>query len=250
MKQIISMAAYWLLFITVTIAQPARAPLSEAKPETAGVSAQRLQRLDLFLQKYIDDRQFNGATAIIIRDGKIIYHKAFGYSDMEKKKAMQKDDIFRIASMTKPLISVGAMMLCEEGRFSLDDPISKYIPEFKDARVLDKYNPADTSYTTVPAKSEITVRQVMSQSSGIGYAQIGSAEANAIYFTSDSIGFVNDHLLGFGSVLVNKLHALCSGHAVSLQENVHLPQGFLFGPSFFNRRGTNFADAGNLAEFA
>jgi CubicO group peptidase (beta-lactamase class C family) len=182
MKQIISMAAYWLLFITVTIAQPARAPLSEAKPETAGVSAQRLQRLDLFLQKYIDDRQFNGATAIIIRDGKIIYHKAFGYSDMEKKKAMQKDDIFRIASMTKPLISVGAMMLCEEGRFSLDDPISKYIPEFKDARVLDKYNPAETSYTTVPAKSEITVRQVMSQSSGIGYAQIGSAEANAIYF--------------------------------------------------------------------
>jgi CubicO group peptidase (beta-lactamase class C family) len=156
--------------------------LIESAPSAAGASEERLKRLDQFIQHYVDDKQINGATAIIVRDGKIIYHKAFGFSDIQQKKAMQKDNIFRIASMTKPIISVAAMMLFEEGKFSLDDPISKFIPAFKSPKVIDKYNAGDTSYTTIPAKSEITVRQLMNHTSGIGYAQIGSAFANAIYY--------------------------------------------------------------------
>jgi CubicO group peptidase (beta-lactamase class C family) len=84
--------------------------------------------------------------------------------------------------MTKPVVSVAAMMLYEAGKFNLDDPVSKFIPAFKNPRVLDTYNPSDTSYTTVPARAEITVRQLLNHTSGIGYAQIGSAQANAIYY--------------------------------------------------------------------
>jgi len=178
-------------FLTVKTALTAQSGSPELKvstPISAGVSETRLKRLDQFIQKYVDENQFNGATAIIVRDGKIIYHKAFGYSDILQKKVMEKDNIFRIASMTKPIISVAAMMLYEEGKFSLDDPISKFIPAFKNPKVIDKYTPSDTSYSTIPAKTEITVRQLMNQTSGIGYAQIGSGEANAIYFKNNING--------------------------------------------------------------
>ncbi|MGL6267405.1 MAG: serine hydrolase domain-containing protein, partial [Chitinophagaceae bacterium] len=119
-----------LMFHFQLLAQTSKQLLKETNPASAGVSEIRLKRLDQFIQKYIDDKQFNGTTAIIVRDGKIIYHKAFGYSDLQQQKVMVKDNIFRIASMTKPVISVAAMILFEEGKFSLDDPISKFIPAF------------------------------------------------------------------------------------------------------------------------
>jgi len=172
------------LFITIQIIAQNKtvAIIQESAPSTAGVSAERLQRIDQFIQSYVDQGKLNGTVGIIVRDGKIVYHKAFGYYDVQNKTPMKKDNIFRIASMTKPIISVAAMMLYEEGKFLLDDPISKFVPEFKNPQVLDKFNKADSSYTTVPAKSEITFRQILNHTSGIGYAQIGSPEANAIYY--------------------------------------------------------------------
>lgn len=178
-------AILWLSLLTLQFqlaAQSNQMELKESSPTSVGISEIRLKRLDQFIQKYVDEEQFSGATAIIVRDGKIIYYKAFGYSDIEKKKGMVKNNIFRIASMSKPIISVAAMMLYEEGKFSLDDPISKFIPAFRNPTVIDKYNPADTTYTTIPAKTEITVRHLLNQTSGIGYAQIGTNEANAIYY--------------------------------------------------------------------
>src|SRR5690606_29900213 len=97
------------------------------------------------------------------------------------KSQMQKENIFRIASQTKAVTSVAIMMLFEEGKLRLDDPVSKYIPAFKNQTVLEKFNKEDSTYTTVPAKSEVTIRQLLTHTSGIGYAQIGSPEANAIY---------------------------------------------------------------------
>jgi len=166
----------------VVISHKPKTPVLQiAKPESAGFSAQRLKRIDDNIGGWIKDGRLNGCVALIIRNGKIIYHKAFGYDDLEKTKPIRTDNIYRIASQTKAITSVAAMMLYEEGKFLLDDPVSKYIPEFTKQQVLDKFNETDSTYTTVPAKSEITIRQLLTHTSGISYPQIGTKEANAIY---------------------------------------------------------------------
>ena len=155
--------------------------LQEAKPEKAGMSAERLQRLDRVLQEYVDKNYIPGAVALIARNGKIVYYKSVGHSDAEAKENLKRDDIFRIASQTKAITSVGVMMLYEEGRFLLDDPISKYIPVFRKPQVLDTFNKQDTTFTTVPAKREVTIRDLLTHTSGISYPSIGGPEATAIY---------------------------------------------------------------------
>jgi CubicO group peptidase (beta-lactamase class C family) len=162
--------------------------LVSADPASAGFSAERLKRIDGVIQSWIDDKKMNGAVAFIARDGKIVYNKAFGYDDAEKKTPMRTDLIFRIASQTKAITSVAVMMLFEEGKFMLDDPISKYIPQFKNPQVIDKFNLADTTWTTIPANREVTIRDLLTHTSGIGYAQIGSKEANAMYAKNHIVG--------------------------------------------------------------
>lgn len=171
-----------LLFVVLQAhSQSSSTVLQPSSPATAGFSSERLKRIDQNINEWIKDGRLNGAVALIARNGKIIYNKAFGYDDPAKTKAIQTSSIYRIASQTKAITSVAAMMLFEEGKFLLDDPISKYIPEFTKPTVLDKFNEADSSYTTIPSKSEITIRQLLTHTSGIGYAQIGSKESNAIY---------------------------------------------------------------------
>lgn len=155
--------------------------LQTASPETAGFSADRLKRIDHKIQEWMADGRLNGCVALIAHKGKVVYHQAFGFDDLAKTKPMRTDAIFRIASQTKAITSVAVMMLYEEGRFLLDDPLSKYIPEFANAKVLNTFNESDSSYTTVPAKMQPSIRQLLTHTSGIGYAQIGSKESNAIY---------------------------------------------------------------------
>ncbi|MFN9492256.1 MAG: serine hydrolase domain-containing protein, partial [Sphingobacteriales bacterium] len=94
--------------------------------ETVGISTERLGRIDTFVNKYIQESRLNGAVGLIMKDGKIVYYKSMGYSNIASRTPMQKDHIFRIASMTKPIVTTAVMMLWEEGKFSLDDPISKF----------------------------------------------------------------------------------------------------------------------------
>ena len=177
------LAIFLTALVSISFSQlPSAKILPVASPEAEGLSSEKLKQLDVNINQWIKEEQLNGATMIILRNGKIVYHKAFGFANVHQNIPMKTDNIFRIASMTKPIISVAAMMLYEEGRFLLTDPISNYIPEFKNPVVIDKYNAADTTYTTVPAKREITFRDILSHTSGIGYAQIGSATANAIYY--------------------------------------------------------------------
>lgn len=187
------------LFAESGLAQPKQVrTLLPATPESAGLSTERLNRIDTMLAGWVARGRTNGVVALIVRDGKIVYQKAFGYNDEEKKVPVRTDDIYRIASQTKAITSVAVMMLYEEGKLLLDDPISRYIPEFSKPQVLDKFNPADSTYTTVPAKSEITIRQLLTHTSGIGYAQIGSKEANAIYARANltaGIGADGEHTL-------------------------------------------------------
>jgi CubicO group peptidase (beta-lactamase class C family) len=207
MKKTISIFSLFLLIATVTFSQSTHPVLTmAATPEAGGFSAKRLTRIDTVLKEYVDKGRMNGAVAMIVHDGKIVYYKNFGYNDLDTKAPLQKDAIFRIASQTKAITSVGIMMLYEEGKFMLDDPISDYIPEFRHPRVLDKYNKADTTYTTVAAKREITIRDLLTHTSGIGYAQIGSPEANAIYAKAGVPGGIGI----YDKVLADKMKILGS----------------------------------------
>lgn len=162
--------------------------LTVGLPEKSNVSSVRLKRIDNLIQQYIDSGWIAGASAIVAKNGNIVYYKAMGFDDKEKNKPLQKDAIWRIASQTKAITSVGVMMLFEEGKLLLDDPISKYIPAFRKPTVLDKFNKADSSFTTIPAKREITIRDLLTHTSGIGYAQIGSETFNAIYSKAGVVG--------------------------------------------------------------
>jgi len=169
--------------------------LKPGTPESVQVSAERLNRIDSMIIQSIEDKWIAGAAGLIARDGKIIYNRAFGESDLASRTPMQTDAIFRIASQTKAIVSIGLMMLFEEGKFLLDDPVSRYIPEFANPQVIDKYNPADTTFTTVPAKREVTIRDLFTHTSGIDYAGIGSPMMNAVYSKAGIMGgFGNDRI--------------------------------------------------------
>lgn len=170
-----------LLFLTGITLQLAGQPLPPGKPAENGFSPERLARIDQLVNDHVNNQWVNGAVVMIVRNGKVIHHKAYGYSNAEQKVPMKKDDIFRIASQTKAITALAVMMLFEEGKFLLDEPVSKYIPEFKSPKILVNFNASDSSYTTQPAKGEITIRQLLTHTSGIDYAAIGTQEMKAIY---------------------------------------------------------------------
>ncbi|WP_411273076.1 serine hydrolase domain-containing protein [Daejeonella sp.] len=159
--------------------------ITASTPEAAGFSSERLKRIDVAMNDWVNKGYLNGASALIIRNGKMAYYKAAGYDDLNTKAPLPKDGIFRIASQSKAITSVAIMMLFEEGKLLLSDPVSLYIPSFKGQSVMTKFNPADTSYTAEPAKREVTIKDLLTHTSGIGYAQIGSKEATAIYAKSN-----------------------------------------------------------------
>lgn len=175
------------LFLFPLLLGAQKPSLQEASPASAGMSPDRLRHLDSVLVRYVDNKLLPGAAIIVCRDGKIVYHKAFGMRDLEASDPLQRDDIYRIASMTKAITSTAAMMLFEEGKFALNDPISKYLPEFKQMKVLLEYNRQTGAMTTEPAKSEITVRQLMNHTSGIDYGSISSSEDMKLIFEKAGI---------------------------------------------------------------
>lgn len=150
-------------------------------PEAAGFTSARLARIDSLIQPAIDKGLVPGAVVFLARDGQIVMYKAYGYRDTETRAPLRKDDIFRIASQSKAITSLAVMMLWEEGRFSLDEPIENYIPEFKNPRVLSKFNAADSTYESTPARRRPTIRQLLTHTSGLDYAGIGSEEFKAVY---------------------------------------------------------------------
>jgi CubicO group peptidase (beta-lactamase class C family) len=164
--------------------------LAEAAPEAGGFSAARLARLDSGMSDWVKKKWVNGSVALVARKGKIVFYKAYGYNDLDTRAPLQKTGIFRIASQTKAVTSVAVMMLWEEGKFSLDDPVSKYIPSFANEKVMASFNWQDSSYTTVAAKRPITIRDLLTHTSGLGYPAIGTAEANAMYAKAQITGGV------------------------------------------------------------
>jgi CubicO group peptidase (beta-lactamase class C family) len=160
----IALLAFFALFLSsAAIAQE----IPVVKPETVGLSSERLERISSTVQRNIDDKRIAGAVTLVARRGHVAWFKAQGMADREAGKAMRPDSMFRICSMTKPITSLAVMMLYEEGRFLLEDPVSKYLPEFKNMKVLVK--PASGAPYTIPASGEITIRDLLRHTSGITY---------------------------------------------------------------------------------
>ncbi len=140
--------------------------VSAASPATAP-SPEGLKRLDGFLQKYTDDGKVAGVVALVLRDGKPVYEKAFGYADKESGRKMTTDTVFRIASQTKAITSAAVMILVEEGKIELKEPVGNFIPTFKKTTVAVKK--ADGSIDIVPAKRPITIHDLLTHTAGISY---------------------------------------------------------------------------------
>ena len=155
------------LSVLVLIVSAFAQDLPTAKPETVGLSSDRLERIGTAVQRSIDDKRIAGAVTLVVRRGHVAWFKAQGMMDREAGKPMRPDAMFRICSMTKPITSVAVMMLYEEGHFLLGDPISKYLPEFKNPKVLVK--PASGEPYSIPATREITIRDLLRHTSGLTY---------------------------------------------------------------------------------
>jgi CubicO group peptidase (beta-lactamase class C family) len=217
-----------------------------------GFNKDRLNIIENGFQELISKEQIPGAVALVVRNGKVVYEKAFGISDPKTNRAYKIDDIFRIASMSKAITSTAAMILYEQGKFNLDDPISKWIPAFKNMTVLSSYNQKDTTYTTVQAIKPITVRQLFTHTSGLSYGRIsGDVRFHAIaakagiteLYTTDKVSLAENinklasiplvsqpgekYNYAMGLDVLGYLIELWSGQKfdVFLKENLFLPIG-------------------------
>jgi len=145
-----------LLFVAVTSAAP-------------NIPAQGTAALSSFLKEATDRGDVPGVVVAVVNKDGVVYHEAFGRSRTLTSTPMTKDTIFNMASMTKPVTSVAIMMLVEDGKLKLDDEVAKYLPKYKDPLVISKFNEADSTYETRPAKRPITIRHLLTHTSGIGY---------------------------------------------------------------------------------
>jgi CubicO group peptidase (beta-lactamase class C family) len=166
-------ASFIAALLLATLAHASSEPLPRVQPEAVGLSSERLKQLDPVLKSYVEEGKLAGSVLWVARRGKLVYLQAFGQRDREARSPMQTDSIFRIASQTKALVSVGIMMLAEQGRLQISDPLSKYIPEFKETTVAV---PKDGGgYDVVKAKRPIVLRDLLTHTAGIGYGT-GPAE--------------------------------------------------------------------------
>jgi CubicO group peptidase (beta-lactamase class C family) len=173
-KSILSVA--FLILCSAVSAQD----LPVAKPESVGLSSERLERIAAAVQRDVDAKEVAGVVTLVVRHGKVAWFDARGMADREAGKPLDKDAIFRICSMSKPITSTAVMMLYEEGSFLLEDPVSKYLPEFRNPRVLVR--PAAGQTYSIPASREITIRDLLRHTSGLTYgwnADLGHAYQDA-----------------------------------------------------------------------
>src|SRR5271167_849839 len=147
---------------------PANSEITETKPEVVGFSSERLATLDGNLKSLVDGKQLAGVVWVVARHGRIVDEKSYGNADLASQKPMQKDAIFRIFSMTKPITGVAMMMLYEEGKWQLNDPVSRHIPEFARMKVYTGKN-EDGTPKLEDAKRSMTMRELMTHTAGLGY---------------------------------------------------------------------------------
>jgi CubicO group peptidase (beta-lactamase class C family) len=218
MKKLFACSAFIVPLFFMSIPFFANAQVIEqSKKMNAAVDYTRLARIDTLVNDYIKQDWVKGVVTLIIKDNQLVQYKGYGYLDAATKKPMPNDAIFRIMSQTKAITSIGIMILYEQGKLMLDEPVGDFIPEFKNQSVIDKYNAADTTYTTLPAKRNITIRDLLTHSSGLDYADIGTDNMRAIYAKAgipSGLGYFDADLLA------------------SMKKLAKLPLGFQPGEKF------------------
>jgi len=231
----------------------------------SGIHYDRLAQIDTILKQYVDKNWMVGAVVIIVKDNQVAYYKGHGYSNLSSKKPMPADAIFRIMSQTKAITSLAVMQLFEQGKLNLDQNVSDFIPEFKNPKVIKSFNPADSSFTTAPAKREITFRDLLTHTSGIDYPAIGTDTMQAIYAKNNipsGLGYFNENLLskmkalgglpllhnpgerftyGLNSDLLGCLIEVISGESLEAYCRKHIFEPLGMKDSYFNVPATKSA---------
>jgi len=170
-------STYWSCLLLPALALPlAAGSIPTGKPEDAGMSTARLRRIHEAIERHIDAGEISGAVTLVARRGRIVHFEAHGLMDIESKRPMEKDAIFRIASMSKPITGVAVMMMLEEGKLRLSDPVSKFVPEFKDAQVAIPHG-APGAFYEVPADHDLTIRDLLTHTNGLMTGGAGSKAA-------------------------------------------------------------------------
>lgn len=192
-KYFVAMTAATLLSLGLAQAEAAKAPrethggdFTEVKPEVVGFSTERLEKLDAGMNALVDGKQLAGMVTVLARHGKVVEEKTYGYADLASKKPMTKDTIVRIYSMTKPITGAAMMLLYEEGKWKPSDPISRYIPEFKDLQVFSGAG-ADGKINTEAPHHAPTVGELMSHSAGFTYGIFGATPVDKMYQESQPL---------------------------------------------------------------
>ena len=180
-RQVAPWAVLPLLVLPLTAA-----PLPAAKPEEVGISSERLRRIHDMMVRHVEARDISGAVAALARRGRLVYLEACGLMDVESKKPMPKDALFRLASSTKPVTAAAILIMLEEGMLKLTDPVARFIPEFKHAKVaveaarapipMSDQPPAGEKYYTVPAERDVTILDLLTHTSGLASGGLTAAE--------------------------------------------------------------------------
>jgi CubicO group peptidase (beta-lactamase class C family) len=205
MKKLLFIFILTLIYQTPFLAQNNPQVLSEITSENVGISSEHLLLLDQHIEKFIEEGNIPGGVFTIFRKGKLVYNKSFGHHTLAKKVPYKKDDIFRLASMTKAYTTVSIMQLYERGKLGLDDPIFYYIPAFKKMKILDTFNKADSSFTTLEAKKKITIRHLLTHTSGITYGAFNPGKIQAVYIKTGINNFGLSHKTMTTEQMVNQI---------------------------------------------
>ena len=192
---------FLLLTASTSLLSPQARPRARAAgPAQAGFSRDRLARLDRFMQQYVDSGRIGGAVAVVLHDGKVAYQHAAGWSDVESHRPVTVNSLFRIASQSKALTTVAILSLVEEGKIGLDDPVSRYIPQFAHTTVASR---SDTGRVTKPAARPITIRHLLTHTAGISY---GTDSLVAPLYSSAGLG----PAAGWGWYTADKNEPICT----------------------------------------
>jgi len=198
------MKKIFLIVLSIIVLTSNAQVLQPTVQTNSKISATKLSLIDSVVNQYVKNRWLIGTSVIVVKDHQVVYYKGLGYADEKTKKPMAADALYRIMSQSKAITSLAIMQLYEQGKLGLDDKLSKYIPSFKNLKVINEYNAKDTSYTVVDAKREVTIRDLLTHSSGIDYTDIGSSKMSTIYNKAN----IPSGLGYFDANLVDRMTAL------------------------------------------